>query len=180
MSLFDKDFKEIFSSELVSIIIGLFAGILLAIYTKKILLIPGMLILLPAFLEMRGSLDGSLSSRISSGLFLGVVKPKKYNTPIIKGNEKASILLALGLSLLLGFIVFLINYFIFGIVYVNIIFLPLLAAIFSSLIEIPLIIAITFYLFRKGHDPNNIMGPFLTSTGDVASILGLLIGVLLI
>lgn len=180
MSLFDKDFKEIFSSELVSIIVGLIAGTLLAIYTKKILLIPGMLILLPAFLEMRGNLDGSLSSRISSGLFLGVVKPKRYNTQIIKGNQKASILLALGLSLLLGFIVFLINYFVFGIIYVNIIFLVLLAAIFSSLIEIPLIIAITFYLFRKGHDPNNIMGPFLTSTGDVASILGLLIGVLLI
>ena len=80
MSLFDKDFKEIFSSELVSIIIGLFAGTLLVIYTKKILLIPGMFILLPAFLEMRGNLDGSLSSRLSSGLFLGVVKPKKYNT----------------------------------------------------------------------------------------------------
>jgi len=180
MSLFDKDFKEIFSSELVSILIGLFAGTLLAIYTKKILLIPGMLILLPAFLEMRGNLDGSLSSRISSGLFLGVVKPRKYNTLIVKGNEKASIFLGLTISLLLGVIIFLINYFVFGVVYAKIIFLPLIAVIFSSLIEIPIIILLTFYLFRKGHDPNNIMGPFLTSSGDVASILGILIGVLLI
>lgn len=180
MYLFDKDFKEIFSSELISIIIGLFAGTLLAIYTKKLLIIPGILLLLPAFLEMRGNLDGSLASRISSGLFLGVINPRKYNTKIIKGNELAVVLLALGLSLILGFIVFLVDYYIFGVFYTRVIFLPLLAAIFSSLIEIPLVVLATLYFFRKGHDPNNIMGPFLTSTGDVASIIGLLIGVIII
>lgn len=180
MYLFDKDFKEIFSSQIISIIGGVIAGSLLAFYTNKLFLVPGMFLLIPAFLEMRGSISGSLASRISSGLFLGVVKTNRYNTRIIKGNVFASFALALFVSIILGLVVFFINYFLFKIMYFGVIFLPIVAAIISSLIEIPLVIFITLYLFRKGHDPNNIMGPFITSTGDITSVIGFLIGVILI
>jgi len=55
-----------------------------------------------------------------------------------------------------------------------------IAGIIVNAIEIPLTLFTTFYLFRKGHDPNNIMGPFITSTGDVTSIISLLIALVLI
>ena len=74
MGLFDKDFKEILFSQSMAVIGGIIAGTLLALYTDKILLIPGMVILIPGFLEMRGNISGTLSARLSSGLFLGVFK----------------------------------------------------------------------------------------------------------
>src|SRR3989338_3592363 len=98
MAFLDTSFREIFAAQMVSIFGGLIAGILLAIYTDKILLIPGMLILLPGLLEMRGNISGSFASRLSSGLFLGIIKPNKFNTKIIKGNLLASFLLAILVS----------------------------------------------------------------------------------
>jgi len=180
MSIFDKNFREIFSSQIVSIIGGLITGTAIAIYTDKLLLIPGMLILLPGFLEMRGNISGSLASRLSSGLFLGVIKPKHYNTKIIRGNLWASFFEAMAVSLALGILAFLFNYFLLGVYTPTIIILPIIAAVIANTIETVLTLFTTFYLFKKGHDPNNIMGPFVTSTGDITSTVALLISLVII
>lgn len=180
MGIFDKDFKDILSSQIVSISVGLLAGTVLAIYADKLLLIPGMLILIPGFLEMRGNISGSFASRLSSGLFLGVIKPKGFKAEIVRGNLLASFLLAIFVSFILGLIAFFFCYLTLGIFAPAIILLPLIAGIIASAIEIPLTLITTFYLFRKGHDPNNIMGPFVTSTGDITSILSLLIALFII
>jgi len=180
MDVFDNNFKEIFISQIVSITGGLFAGVLLAVFTDQILLIPGMLIILPGFLEMRGNISGSFSSRLSSGLFLKIINPKKVNSKIISGNLIASFTLAIIVSLILGLIGFLFNLLIFKVMTVKIILIPLIAAIIANGVEIPLALFATLYLFRKGHDPNNIMGPFVTTTGDVVSILSLLLALVIL
>ncbi|MBU0930123.1 MAG: magnesium transporter, partial [Nanoarchaeota archaeon] len=138
MKRFHDGFREIFGSQLVSIIGGLIAGTLLAVYTNKILLIPGMLILLPGFLEMRGNISGSFASRLSSGLFLKVINPNKIKTKLIKDNLMASFLLAVIISFVLGLIAFTFNYFIIGSFTPKIIFIPLIAGIIANAIEIPL------------------------------------------
>lgn len=178
--LFDKNFWEIFSAQTVSIFGGLIAGTFLAIYTDKLFLIPGMLILLPGFLETRGNISGTLSSRLISGLFLKVISPKKINTSLVRANVIAASLLALFVSFVLGLVVFLFNYFIFHVYEPKIILLPVIAGILANAVEIPLTLITTFYLFRKGHDPNNFMGPFITSTGDVTSVIALLVALYII
>jgi len=180
MSFFDHNFREIFGAQLVSILGGLIAGTILAIYTDKILLIPGMFILLPGFLEMRGSISGTLSSRLSSGLFLGIIKKNRMHGRIIRANILSSFFLALVVSLSLGILAFLFSYFLLGQANFKIILIPVLAGVLANGVEIPLTLFFTFYFFRHGHDPNNIMGPFVTSTGDITSILALLLAVWLI
>ena len=175
MNIFDAKFKEIFSTQVISIFGGLIAGILLAIYTDNLLLIPGMFLLIPGFLEMRGNISGSLAARLSSGLFLGFIKPNNFKTKTVKGNVIASFFLALVVSLILGIIIFMLNYTLFNIVMPEIILIPLIAGVIANAIEIPITLFFTFYLFKKGHDPNDIMGPFVTSTGDITSIVSLLI-----
>ena len=178
MVIFDKNFSEIFSFQIVSIIGGLITGTVLALYTNKLLIIPGMLILLPGFLEMRGNISGSLAARLSSGLFLGVVKKK--HSKVVRGNLIASFLLAVITGLALGLIAFLFDLFIFEIYVSEIIFVPLIASVIASSVEIPVTLFSTFYWFKKGHDPNNIMGPFITAMGDVVSTISLLITMVII
>ena len=180
MQILDKTFKEILLSQLVSIAGGLLAGIVLAVYTNNLLLIPGMFILLPGFLEMRGNISGALASRLSSGLFLGIIKPNRTKTNIIHGNLAASFLLAIFISLMLGLIAYAFNYLVLGISMAKIILMPLIAGIIANAIEIPMAFFVTFYLFKKGHDPNNIMGPFVTTTGDITSIASLLIALVIL
>lgn len=80
------------------------------------------------------------------------------------------------LTFILGFIAFLVNGFISNVFSPNIILLPIFVGIVANTIEIPLTLFTTFYFFRKGHDPNNIMGPFITSIGDLTTVVSLLIG----
>lgn len=183
LRIYDRNFKEIFWSQIISIFGGLLAGTVLALYTEKLLLISSMFILLPGFLEMRASISAPLASRLSSGLFLGVISPKKNSTTktrIIQGNVLASFFLSIITAFLLGLIVFAMNYLVFEIYTPKLLFVILIAGVLANALEIPLASFVTFYLFRKGHDPNNIMGPFLTSLGDITSIVALLIALMLL
>src|SRR3989338_10701187 len=90
-----RDFKEMLGSELLSNTGGIIAGTLLALFSNKIELIPGLLILIPGFLEMKGSISGSLAARLSSGLVIGAVKPEIKWSHLIKGNVIAAVFLAL-------------------------------------------------------------------------------------
>lgn len=179
MRIFDRNFRDIFLSQIVSIFGGLIAGTLLAIYTDKILLIPGMLILLPGFLEMRGNIGGTLASRISSGLFLGVIK-KEGKSKIIIGNKRAAFFLTFIVSACLGLVAFLFNYIVLKAVTPQIILIPIIAGLITDFIEVPLTFVATFYLYKKGHDPNNIMGPFITTVGDISSVAGFLAAVVIL
>lgn len=180
MCFFNKGFKEIFSTQIVSVLGGLIAGTILAVYTDKILLIPGMMILLPGLLELRNSMGGSFASRLSAGLFLGFIKPTIKKTHLIKGNIYASVILAFIISLFLGLFAFLFNYFFLHIITPKIILIPLIAGTIANAVEVPITLGATFYLFRKGHDPNNIMGPFITSAGDIISIISIIIALVII
>jgi mgtE-like transporter len=180
MAIFDNSFKEILTSQFVSIFGGLVAGGLLAIYKKDLLIVPGMLILIPGFLEMRGNISGTFAARLSSGLFLGIIKPTRRHTKLIKGNLIASFFLAIITSVALGLIAFAFNRLVFGIYTPKIILVPIFAGILANAIEIPMTMSATFFLFKRGHDPNNIMGPFVTSTGDVTSVMALLIAMLIL
>ncbi len=175
-----KEVNEIFSAEFVSVSGAVVAGIILAAMVDKLYLVPGLFILLPGFLEMRGSISGSLASRLSSGLFLGALKPKIKNTKVLKGNVIASVVLVLVTSIILGIVAYAAGFYIFGIASTKIIYIAIVAAMLSNAIQIPLTIFATFWFFRHGHDPNNIMGPYTTTAGDIISVLSLYIVVVLL
>lgn len=178
--MFGKDFREILTAEFISVTGGVLAGTALAFATGEIALIPGLLIVLPGFLEMRGNVSGSLSSRLSSGLFLGVVKPRMEHNRIVRGNVVASFLLAIAACLILGCLAYAVNLLVFGVANPAIFFIVLLAGLIANIIEIPATIFFTFWLFRGGHDPNNVMGPFVTTLGDIVSVCSLLIAMVAI
>jgi len=174
------DYKEIFTVEMISVTGGLLAGLMLAAHLDKFTLIPGLFILLPGFLEMRGNISGSLSGRLSSGLFLGAIKPHIKHQSLLTGNVLASFASVITVSLALGLLAYFLSGAFFGAADFSIVWIALLAGILSNLIEIPLTILTVFWLFRHGHDPNDIMGPYITTIGDIFSILALLIAVAII
>jgi mgtE-like transporter len=177
---FWKDFDEIVTAEMASTTGGLAAGTLLAFITNQIELIPALLIFLPGFLEMRGNISGSLSARLSSALFLGAAKPKVRKNRILRGNVAAAMLLVVVVSMILGVVAFLANGMFFGIYDYRIMGIALIAGMLSNVVEVPIAVLTTFWLFRHGHDPNNIMGPYVTTTGDITSIISIFIAIVII
>jgi mgtE-like transporter len=123
---------------------------------------------------MRGNISGSLSARLSAGLHVHAFNSKYNKKKIVQGNIIGSIILVVIVSLFLGVVAYYLSYQFFYVTSPNIILIAVLAGLLSNLIEIPLAIAATFWLFKHGHDPNNIMGPYVTTTGDIISIVSLI------
>ncbi|SRR3989344_3649036 len=172
-----RDFDEIAIIQLISLTGGLLAGYMLASGRGILVLVPGLLIMMPGFLEMMGNISGTMAARLSSGLFLGAVKPTITNQSMLRGNVIGAVALSAIVSLFLGLVAFAINWIFFGAFYPNIILVAIFAGLLANAIEIPLTIFSTFWLFKHGHDPNNIMGPYLTVVGDMVSVTSLLIAI---
>jgi|SRR3989344_8753110 len=171
----EKDFIEIFLSEILSITAGVIAGIFLAGITEKIELIAGLFILFPGLLEMHGNIYGSLSARFGNFLLLGNLNNKYKLKSFVKENVFASIFLILIVSFFLGLTAYLFTFFVFGVENKIIILVSVLSSFISSIIEIPLTIYTTLWLFKHNLDPEDIMGPYVTSIGDIISILSIVI-----
>ncbi len=167
-----KEFNQILIAEFISITGGLIAGYLLTIITKEISIIPGMLVMLPGFLELRGNISGSLSARISSGLHLGLVNDIKGE--LIKKNVISAVILTIITSMMIGLISYSYN-LITGVNDAKVIIITILSALLSSAIMIPLTIISAIKMFKKGLNPDNIMGPYVTTLGDVVSLISLII-----
>lgn len=170
----DKDISEILGAEFVSTTGGILGGLLLITLLDKLYLLPGLLIILPGFLETHGNILGSMAARIGTALHTKKLKPKGEHSRYIKSNTYATILEALILGTILGLIAYLITYLVFKVHSPYLILVSLLAVILAIAIEIPLVIAATFWMFRQGYDPDDIMGPYVTTLGDVLGIASLL------
>jgi cation transporter-like permease len=167
-----KNIEEIVFSQAFSIIGGLTAGTLLAIYTDQILLIPGLFILLPGFLEMGNAISGSLSSRLSSRLY-----QRKLTNPILIKNVLASFILILIGSVSLGLIAYSLSRFFFNINNTDIIFIPIIAAIISGTLLLPITARIVLWLYHHHDDPDNLIGASSTTLGDIINIGAILIAI---
>lgn len=172
--------SEIFATEIMSISGGLFAGALIAVSIDRLLLVPGLFVLLPGFLSMRGNILGTLSARLTSALHLGTLAPSFKRHPILGGNLIGAFLLVLLISAALGLIAAFVNWLIIGQFSLLVFYVAILAGILSNIIEIPIAIVSVFQLFKRGYHPENIMGPYITTVGDIVSLVALLIVIILV
>ncbi|MBI2507866.1 magnesium transporter [Candidatus Woesearchaeota archaeon] len=169
-----RDFSEILSSQLVALTGGVIAGTLLAIFTDKLFLLPGFLILLPGFLELKGAIAGSMAARLGTELHTKKIKASG-KSKLVTENEEASFILIFFVSLILGIFTYLLTYYLFGSNNPRLILIPLVASIISSILLFPLTVKLTLWIYRNHKDPDNVMGPYITSIGDIESIIALLI-----
>lgn len=174
-----REFEEILLIEFISVTGGVFAGALLAHFMDKIALVPGLLILLPGFLAMRGNIAGSLAARLGAALHLGLLEHRKRHW-FMHVNNAAAFTLGVIASVFLGLVAYAGTALFFRVSAPQIILVALIAGVIANIVMIPLTTRTAVWLFRRGHDPDNIMGPYITTLGDIVSVLSLIVAILLI
>lgn len=175
-----REFEEILVSEFISVTGGVLAGAMLAQAVDKIAALPGILILLPGFLAMRGNISGSLAARLSAALHLGMLKKPQHNGRFLHANVWSEFVLGILVSSVLGLVAYFGTLYFFNVHSPEIIWISILAGIVSNIIMIPLTTRTTIWLYKHGHDPDNIMGPYITTLGDIVSVVSLIIAVMVI
>jgi len=179
----NSELKEILSSGRLSLLINLVNGLIITMFKDVLFSSPGIFILIPGFIQLRGSIYSILTSKISSEIALGKIKihNKKINNHkriihnLVKINTTSIVI-----STLLGITSFLFLRFLLSINYPKIILISFLGSIISSIILSTFVYILIVYAIQKGLDLDIISGPIITSVGDLIGTLCLFITVLLI
>ena len=82
----------------------LIAGIILGKMTFFLETFPGLFVMIPGAIGMRGNIIGSFASRLSTNLHIGIISPKFELSEELNYNIFSSFVLTLVLSLFLGII----------------------------------------------------------------------------
>jgi len=170
--------REALPFELIYTVGGVFAGIILVQMTDQIEMIPGLLVLVPAILGMRGNISCTLGSRLGSAIHLGLIDKIERNPELI-GNVAGSLTLSLIMSIVLGILAHLFTIAL-GMPSVGIyvlVAIAVFAGVLSGIVLSAIAVVITIGAFKRGLDPDNITTPALGTLGDIVTMFMIFLAV---
>ena len=174
--------KEGFISLLICAVGDLIAGIILGKMTFFIETFPGLLVLIPGAIGMRGNIFGSFASRLSTNLHIGIISPEFKFSEELNHNIFASFVLTLVLSFFLAVVskilCILLNSPSMDII--DFIIISVVAGVISNLIMLPITMLVSFKSFENGWDPDNITSPIIAAFGDLFTLPAIIISVIIL
>lgn len=167
-----KVFKETLPVVLGATIGELLAGLVLGGMQESLSLLPGLIVLIPAVLDLRGCISSALGSRLGSALHLGLVGWDKGMNTELKANIQASLLLSGITSIFVGAIAFSVNQVlnIPTISFIGLVSISFASGTLAALSQVTITILVSFTSYRRGIDPDNVTIPAMATVGDILGV----------
>jgi mgtE-like transporter len=150
----------------------LLAGLALGLMTHTLEALPGLMVLVPAAIGMRGNIFGALGSRLGTAIHSGIFDLSRRREGVLAQNIYASTVLSLIMSLLLGILARLVSS-IFGletISWLDFVVISVLGGIISSAVVLLITVLIAVASYHWGWDVDNVSAPLVTAAGDLVTI----------
>ncbi|RQG91319.1 hypothetical protein EA462_04875 [Natrarchaeobius halalkaliphilus] len=161
---------------------GLFAGLVLERIIESVERFPGLLVMVPVFLATRGNVYGALGGRISSGLHQGLIEPRFSWDDRLVNAVLASFVNGIGISIVIGVVTWsalLLLGWEPAALY-ELVGIMLIAGVLTSVILIFGLLALIFAGYTRGYDPDNLVGPIVTTLGDIFGMLFMLFSIAIV
>ena len=167
---------------LLTVLGSAFAGGILGRMEEVIMLIPGVIILVPAILDLRGDVGASFGSRISSLLHLGSLEPTFRPSALLLNNISGAFSLSFVFSGFFGMFAHLLSVLLklpsAGMWKLSMI--GLFSGVLSSSLMIPFTLSLAILSFRRGLDPDDIISPAIAVVGDGIAISSIWVATILL
>ena len=181
-----NDFWQIYREALPVLLValggGLFAGLVLEGMIERAEAFTGLLVMVPVFLATRGNVYGALGGRIASGLHQGLIDPVFKRDERLLNAILASFINGIGISIAIGFITW-VALLLLGWNPADLwqlVTIMFIAGVLTSVVMIFGLLLLIFAGFKYGYDPDNLVGPIVTTLGDIFGMLFLLLAVMLV
>lgn len=163
---------------LVSLVLEIGAGALFGKMDGILRGTPGLLVLFPSLLLLRGNVNASLGSRLSSAVHLGLISGDvSQRDAEVRVNVTASYLLGIIMGIIAGLAAHAVM-LILGAPSAGPLVLGALGGTVGIVSGIPMV-PVTLYAvraaFRRGIDPDNVIGPALLTLGDLVTVVTLFV-----
>jgi mgtE-like transporter len=166
-----------------SLVGGLLAGVVLGGMRTELRAVEGLLVLVPALLATRGNVYGSFGARLSTGLHQGLIEPRvEVGDERLRGAAAAALANGILASVVAAVAVFVILTVLGNAVapLATLVAVSFIAGLFSGIALTGVVIGVVFAGYRRGHNPDTLVGPVVTTTGDVFGVAFLLLAVRLV
>ncbi|MGC1512592.1 MAG: magnesium transporter [Acidimicrobiales bacterium] len=162
---------------------SLAAGIALGLITDTLKDMPGLLVLVPAAIGMRGNIFGALGSRLSTSIHMGTFGLSRRIDTVVGQNILASMVLTLSVSLALAGLAKLVAvaFSLTGsISFWDLVVISVVGGVISSLVVLVATLALAAGSTRFGWDLDNVAAPMVSAIGDVIGLPSLWLATLVV
>ena len=169
--------KEMFKESMPVILLcgigELLASSMLITFYPSFLTVPGLIVMIPAIIGLRGNVSGALGSRLGSAVHLGLIREGEVWNDESSRSICGSLVLSLSMSILAALLAFFVevitrkagSFDLF-----KLILIASLTGVIAGLILGGLTLLIILLSFRHGYDPDNVITPGLTTIGDIFTV----------
>lgn len=165
--------REALPFELIAVIGGIVSGILLSGMTEEIEMIPGLLVLVPGIMGLRGNISSALGSRLTSAIHMGFIDGIDWKNKELQNNIIGSMVLTVFISFFLGILGHYISVFLnlesAGLY--KLVFISVASGFVSGIILSVFSVYLAVGTFRFGLDPDNVVTPAIATIGDILSMM---------
>jgi mgtE-like transporter len=161
----------------------LLAGLTLGAITGTLEALPGLLVLIPAAIGMRGNVFGALGSRLGTSIHTGTFRVSRRLDTLVGQNVAASLALSLSISLVLAVLAKAVSVA-FGVAnsisIVDFVVISVVGGMLSSIVVLLVVIGVTAICVRFDLDLDNVQSPLVTAAGDMVTLPGLFVATYLV
>jgi mgtE-like transporter len=166
----------------ICVTVTLFAGIILGAMDGVLEETPGLLVLVPSAIGMRGAIFGALAARLGTGMLTGQFTTSLRRGSFTAANVEAALLLSLITAVATAALAWGASA-LFGLTTIDVLRLVLVSSV-GAVVASVAVLAVTLVLARtaqaRSWDMDAIGTPVITATADISTLPALLLGVLLL
>ncbi len=151
---------------------GILAGSVFGNMTEFLQAMPGLIVLIPALMNLKGNIDITLGSRLGSAAHMGLISVDDIWNKETKENVTAALILTILLAVIAGIFAH-VTCVIFNLPSIGPLMFVLIAVITAAVAGVILIfttVMIITLAFKRGYDPDNITAPALATVGDLITL----------
>ncbi len=161
----------------IAIVASLVAGITLATKTGTLEEFPGLLLLVPAALAVKGNIFGALGSRLGTSIHAGVFQLSPRLDTVVGQNAAASLAVSVVISVVLAVLAKLVA-IAFNIAptmpLAEFVMISAVGGAIASLLVLAITLLLASGSVRFGWDLDNVVSPLVSAAGDVVTLPALL------
>ena len=170
--------RSAFAALVMAAVASLVAGLILASITDTLEELPGLLLLVPAAIAVKGNIFGALGSRLGTAIHAGTFRLSGRRDSTMAQNAAASVALSLALGVALAVmakgaaLVFNISPTM-GLA--DFVVISALGCLIAAFVVLAITLATTAGAVRFGWDLDNVVAPMVTVAGDVVTLPSLVV-----
>ncbi len=161
---------------------SLVAGLALGSITGTLEALPGLMVMVPAAIGMRGNIFGALGSRLGTSIHTGLYAPSRERQGVLYQNVAAVTVLTFLVSLLLAVLARTMSlaFGVDSISLIDFVVISIVGGVLSSVVVGTFTVVLSRAAYRRGWDLDSVAAPLVTAAGDMVTLPSLFLATFLV